>query len=75
LQRNQDRMDYPHYRAQGLRVGSGAIESTNCHVAGARLKLQGMRWSEMGAAQMARLRADLFNGVWQERSRQILLAT
>ena len=75
LRRNQDRMDYPTYRAQGLRVGSGAIESTNYHVTGARLKLQGMRWSETGAAHMARLRADLFNGVWQERSRQILLAT
>lgn len=75
LRRNQDRMDYPSYRAQGLRVGSGAIESTNYHVTGARLKLQGMRWSVTGAAQMARLRADLFNGVWQERSRQILLAS
>jgi hypothetical protein len=75
LRRNQDRMDYPSYRAQGLRVGSGAIESTNYHVTGARLKLQGMRWSVVGAAQMARLRADLFNGVWQERSRQILLAS
>jgi len=74
LRNNQDRMDYPHYRALGLRVGSGAIESTNYHVTGARLKLPGMRWSEDGAAQMARLRADLFNGVWQERSRQILKA-
>jgi hypothetical protein len=42
LRRNQDRMDYPSYRAQGLRVGSGAIESTNYHVTGARLKLQGV---------------------------------
>jgi hypothetical protein len=31
-----------------------------------------MRWSEDGAAQMASLRADLFNGVWRERSQQIL---
>ena len=53
LRRNQDRMDYPSYRAQGLRVGSGAIESTNYHVTGARLKLQGMRWSVAGATQMA----------------------
>lgn len=74
LRNNKDRMDYPKYRAMGLRVGSGAIESTNYHVTGARLKLPGMRWSEDGAAQMARLRADLFNGVWQDRSRQILKA-
>jgi hypothetical protein len=74
LRNNLDRMDYPTYRAQGLRVGSGAIESTNYHVTGARLKLPGMRWSEDGAAQMAGLRADLFNGVWRERSQQILKA-
>ncbi len=72
LENNLDRMNYPEYRARGLRVGSGVIESTNYHVTGARLKLQGMRWSEEGAAEMARLRADLFNGVWEERSRQIL---
>jgi hypothetical protein len=65
LDNNLDRMDYPTYRAQGLRVGSGAVESANFHVTGARLKLQGMRWSLSGAAQMAALRADLFNGRWR----------
>jgi hypothetical protein len=74
LRHNLDRMDYPRYRARGLRVGSGAVESANYHVTGARLKLPGMRWAEAGAAQMARLRADLFSGVWQERSQQILKA-
>jgi hypothetical protein len=72
LRNNQDRMDYPRYRAMGLRVGSGAVESANYHVTGARLKLPGMRWSEGGAAHMARLRADLFNGLWQQRSQQLL---
>jgi hypothetical protein len=74
LTNNLDRMDYPRYRAAGLRVGSGAIESTNYHVTGARLKLPGMRWSETGAAEMSRLRADLFNGCWQQRTRQLLKA-
>jgi hypothetical protein len=74
LSHNLDRMDYPRYRAMGLRVGSGAVESTNYHVTGARLKLPGMRWSEEGAAVMARLRADLFNGHWQQRTRQFLKA-
>jgi hypothetical protein len=71
---NLDRMDYPRYRAMGLRVGSGAIESANYHVTGARLKLQGMRWSEQGAREMACLRADLFNGNWPARTRQLLAA-
>jgi hypothetical protein len=75
LRNNLDRRDYPSYRAMGLRVGSGAVESANYHVTGARLKLPGMRWSEDGAAQMACLRADLFNGVWQQRTRQFLAAS
>jgi hypothetical protein len=71
---NRSRMDYPSYRTQGLRITSGTVESANYHVTGARLKLQGMRWSEAGAAEMAKLRADLFNNRWRERTRQLLAA-
>jgi hypothetical protein len=74
LTNNLDRMDYPRYRAEGLRIGSGTVESANYHVTGARLKLPGMRWSEQGAAAMARLRSDLFNGIWETRTRQLLKA-
>lgn len=74
LRNNFDRRDYPKYRAEGLRVGSGVVESTNYPVTGARLKLPGMEWSEEGAGQMSSLRADLFNGVWRERSQQLLKA-
>jgi hypothetical protein len=74
LTNNLDRMDYPRYLAMGLRVGSGAVESANYHVTGARLKLQGMRWSEDGAREMAYLRADLFNGNWAARTRAIAAA-
>ena len=74
LNNNLDRMDYPTYREMGLRVGSGAVESANYHVTGARLKLQGMRWSESGARDMSTLRADLFNGRWEQRTREILAA-
>lgn len=71
---NLDRIDYPAYRARGLRVGSGAVESANFHVTGSRLKLQGMRWSAEGAGHMAALRADLFNGRWESRTRELLAA-
>ena len=67
-------MDYPAYRARGLRISSGAVESANYHVTGTRLKLQGMRWSEEGAGHMAMLRADLFNGRWEARTKQLLAA-
>ncbi len=39
---------------------------------GVRLKGQGMRWAERGAAGMAILRADFSNGDWGRRSREIL---
>lgn len=74
ISNNLDRMDYPAYRAAGLRVGSGAVESTNFHITGNRLKLQGMRWSEIGAADMAVLRTDLFNGRWRRTTEQLLAA-
>ena len=74
LHDNLDRMDYPAYRARGLRVGSGAVESANFHVTGSRLKLQGMRWSAEGAGHMAALRADLFNGRWETRTRELMVA-
>jgi len=67
-------MDYPTYREEGLRVGSGAIESANYRVTGGRLKLQGMRWSELGAADMAVLRTDFMKGKWRERTREMLAA-
>jgi hypothetical protein len=70
---NRDRMNYPHYRKLGLRVGSGAIESANHHVTGGRIRQQGMRWGAAGAAEMAGLRADLFNGRWRTRSWQVLV--
>lgn len=74
LQNNRDRMKYPEYKARGLRISSAAVESANFHVTGTRLKLQGMRWSAEGAAQMAALRADLFNGRWEQRTRRLLVA-
>jgi hypothetical protein len=74
LHENRDRMNYPEYRARGLRVSSSAVESANFHVTGARLKLQGMRWSALGARHMALLRADLFNECWQQRTLKLLAA-
>jgi hypothetical protein len=72
LNNNRDRMKYPEYRARGLRISSAAVESANFHVTGTRLKLQGMRWSATGAAQMALLRTDLFNSRWEQRTRRWL---
>lgn len=52
---NAARMDYPAYRAQGLPIGSGAVESAAKHLVQSRMKRAGMRWSERGAQAMLAL--------------------
>jgi hypothetical protein len=56
---NAARMRYPQFRAQGLPVGSGAVESACRHLVQHRLKGAGMRWSEAGAAAILALRSAL----------------
>lgn len=52
-------MRYPQFRAQGLPVGSGAIESAARHLVQQRLKGPGMRWSVAGAQAILALRSAL----------------
>lgn len=52
---NAGRMDYPTYRARGLPVGSGAVESAARHLVQDRMKRAGMRWSERGGEAMLAL--------------------
>ena len=54
---NQERMDYPQYRAVGLPIGSGVVESACKNVVGARMKQSGMMWTLEGARDMLQLRA------------------
>lgn len=63
---NQERMRYPEYRAKGLQIGSGSVESGCKHVIGARLKGAGMIWSVEGARAVAHVRARLKSGRWEE---------
>jgi hypothetical protein len=54
---NEQRMRYRTFRAQGLPVGSGIVESAHKHVLQVRMKRAGQRWSLTRARRMARLRA------------------
>ncbi len=58
----------PHdvYRAAGMQIGSGTIESGCKHVIGARLKQAGMIWDVEGARTVAKVRARLKSGRWEE---------
>ena len=56
---NAARMAYPTFRARGLPIGSGAVESAARHVIQQRMKLPGVRWGDAGGRAIATLRARL----------------
>jgi hypothetical protein len=56
---NADRMAYPSFKAQGLPIGSGAVESAARHVIQLRMKRPGMRWSDAGGRAIASLRSAI----------------
>ena len=58
---NKDFINYPQYKADGLFVGSGAIESGNKNVMQRRLKLSGMRWKIVRAQNLMALRCKLMS--------------
>lgn len=58
LKNNAGRMDYARYRAEGLPIGSGPVESTCKSLVGARCKQAGMgNWRRRRAEGVLRLRA------------------
>jgi hypothetical protein len=63
---HRGRMDYARYRARGLQIGSGSVESGCKQLVSARLKQAGMIWDEAGAEAVATVRAWLKSGRWAE---------
>lgn len=62
FQRNAARMAYPAFRAAGLPIGSGAVESAAKHVVQQRMKRAGMRWSAAGGDALLALGARYASG-------------
>ena len=63
---NTSRMRYPEFRAKGLFVGSGVIESGCKAVIGSRLKQSGMFWTVRGANDIIALRCCRLNGRFED---------
>jgi len=57
--------DYVDYRARGLVIGSGIMESTCKQLVGQRLKGSGRQWSEDGALAMTALIGQRINRSWE----------
>ena len=53
---NRARMNYPKFRAMGLRVATGGVEGGCKNIVGTRLKQGGMRWTVAGANAIIALR-------------------
>jgi hypothetical protein len=67
-------IQYATFRAMGLPIGSGAVESGNKRVVLARLKGAGMRWAPAHVNPLAALRCALCNDRWAEAWGQIAAA-
>lgn len=74
LQRNQQRMRYPEFQAQGLCTSSGVVEAGCKVTVGTRLKRAGMHWSLTGANAIIALRccrlSGRFEDFWQRRAQR-----
>jgi hypothetical protein len=64
---HRERMRYPEFEAEGLPIGSGAIEGTCKSLVKGRMDCVGQRWdSEKGIERMTALRVRLFNKRWDD---------
>jgi len=61
---NRQRMRYAKFRARGLRIGSGTVESGCKQIGTQRLKVAGARWGLEGARRTAKGRAALLSNQW-----------
>lgn len=61
------RLKYPTFRAAGLPLGSGAIESGIRRVINLRLKGNGIFWDPLRAEAMLQLRAQVITDRWDQR--------
>jgi hypothetical protein len=59
---HRGRMRYPHYREQGMMIGSGPVEAGCKILVGQRLKGAGMRWSRPGSDAVLAVRTALVSG-------------
>ena len=66
IENNREHMHYADFRAQGLCVASGVVESGCKRALGTRLKRSGMRWTVNGANAIAALRCCILSGFYED---------
>jgi hypothetical protein len=71
LEKRREQIRYAEFQAQGLPIGSGAVESANKLVVEARLKGAGMHWAPNHVNPMVALRTIVCSDRWDEAWTQI----
>lgn len=74
LTNNRNRMNYKALQEQGIKIGSGAVESGNKKVIQQRMKQSGMRWNVKSGQSVASLRAKSASGRWADVERILYAA-
>jgi hypothetical protein len=72
LKTNRYRMNYKTYRAKGLMIGSGAIESAHRTLIQCRMKRSGQRWSIQGGNNLLNLRCHYKSGHWDQVKNKVI---
>jgi hypothetical protein len=72
IRRRTNFMQYSHYKALHLPIGSGVTEAACKTIFTQRLKLSGMRWTRAGAHTILNLRVILLSGIWESVFRATL---
>ena len=73
--RHRERLRYAEFRARGLPIGSGAVESSVRRVINLRLKGTSVAWTEEHAEGVLHLRAHAKSGRWRELEKTVLATT
>jgi hypothetical protein len=66
LEKNQDRMRYDEYLAQGYPIASGVIEGACRHLVKDRMERAGMHWTPLGAQAMLDVRSVHVDDEWEK---------
>lgn len=66
LKRFRDAVNYDEFRAMGLPIGSGEVESAHRYIAQKRLKIPGATWHPDTVNPMLALRVIRANGWWED---------
>ena len=62
--RHAKRMNYAHFKREGLPIGSGTVESACKYLVAQRCKGSGMQWKEDGIHAVLEIRAALVSDEW-----------